>query len=457
MQDVANVEKNIGKLEEVINGWLLNWGVPGEYLPYGKMLSLAVAVVLIALVLGYIARRVFLSAFHRLAKKTATQFDDFLIQNKAITNLSRLVPYIIVNNSIDNIFEDFPEWYETFALIVDAWLVILIIRIVRSLLFACKDYLKTTPQFHDKPVESFIQLMMIFLYIAGGLIIFSVLTGKSVVAFLTAMGAASAILLLIFKDTILGFIASIQVSINDMVRIGDWISMEKYGADGDVIEINLATVKVQNWDKTITTIPTYYLISDSFKNWRGMQNAGGRRIKRALYIKISSVRHLAEEDVEELKKIHLVSEYLEKTQQEIASYNDKNNIDTDCLVNGRHLTNLGVFRRYMEEFIDQHPKLHKDLTMMIRHLPPTPKGIPIEFYAFSKETEWVAYESIMSDIFEHLIASVKYFYLETFELPSGDDARQKQRAYIDEDDDEVKDGSGDNKMDDGNMATLTDM
>lgn len=420
---MKNVGSNILKLEQVLENWLSKAGVPENNLPYVKMLTLALIVLILAYLAGHVTRRLFTSAFHRFAEKTATQFDDFLIQNKAIRNLARLVPYIIIYNSIDNIFDGFPDWYNTVKIIIDAWLVLMILNIARAFLYAGKDYLKTTDQFRDKPIESFLQLIMIFLYIAGGLVVFSILTGKSVIAFLTAMGAASAILLLVFKDTILGFVASIQVSINDMVRIGDWISMEKYGADGDVIEINLATVKVQNWDMTITTIPTYYLISDSFKNWRGMQDAGGRRIKRSLYVKISSVRHLTDDDIEELKQVQLIRKYLEQTQKELTEFNKKNNADDTCLVNGRHLTNVGVFRKYIDEYIKHHPDLHKDMTMMVRQLEPTITGMAIELYAFSNKTEWVVYEGIMSDIFDHLMASIPFFKLETFESPTSGDVR----------------------------------
>jgi miniconductance mechanosensitive channel len=237
------------------------------------------------------------------------------------------------------------------------------------------------------------------------------------------MGAASAVLLLVFKDTILGFVASIQVATNDMVRIGDWISMEKYGADGDVIEINLATVKIRNWDKTITTIPTYYLISDSFKNWRGMQDSGGRRIKRSIYIKISSINHLSQDDIKKLVEIDLLRPYLLKRSAEIEVYNKENNINRSVIVNGYNLTNIGVFRRYINEYLAAHPGIHKGMTMMVRQLSPSITGIPVEIYAFSDDTKWLVYEELMSDIFDHLLASVKHFGLEVFEMPAADDVR----------------------------------
>ncbi|MFC2110734.1 mechanosensitive ion channel family protein, partial [Bacteroidota bacterium] len=235
---------------------------------------------------------------------------------------------------------------------------------------------------------------------------------------ITTIGAASAVIILVFKDTILGFVASIQVSINDMVRIGDWITFEKYGADGDVIEINLSTVKVQNFDKTITTIPTYALISDSFKNWRGMEDSGGRRIKRSLNIKLESIGYLTKEEVNSLKKINMISSYLETRQADIDAYNIKNNFDKELLLNGRNLTNIGVFRKYIETYIENHSAIHKEMTIMVRQLAPTTQGIPLEIYAFSSDKRWKNYEYIMADIFDHIIAAVPYFKLEIFELPT---------------------------------------
>ena len=259
---------------------------------------------------------------------------------------------------------------------------------------------------------------MIFSWLGGIMSAIAILTGIEFIKFVTGLGAISAVIILVFKDTIMGFVASIQVSINDMVRIGDWITFEKYGADGDVIEINLATVKVQNFDKTITTIPTYALISDSFKNWRGMTNSEGRRIKRALYIKQTGVKYLTDVDVEKLKEIHLITAYLEGRQEDIKTYNNANNVNKNLLLNGRNLSNLGVFRKYIDTYLKQHSAVNKDMMIMARQLAPTTQGIPLEIYAFSSDKRWENYEYIMSDIFDHLIAALPYFDLEIFELPS---------------------------------------
>lgn len=295
--------------------------------------------------------------------------------------------------------------------------VIVVLGIARSSLNALNAYLKTFPSLKDKPIDSYMQVFMIFAWVAGIMLVFAVLTETSIWKFFTALGAASAVLILVFKDTILGFVASIQIAVNDMVRIGDWITFDKYGADGDVVEINLSTVKVQNFDKTVTTIPTYALISDSFRNWRGMNESGGRRIKRALIIKQNSIKYLSKIEVEKLQKVGLISAYVEKRQEDIDNYNTSNNINKELLLNGRNLTNIGVFRKYIESYLENHSAINKEMMMMSRQLSPTTQGIPIEIYAFSKDKRWQNYEYIMADIFDHLLASVPYFDLELFELP----------------------------------------
>lgn len=404
--------------------YLTDMGMPLNVAVYVNMLLL-LALLLLLLYTSKIATRTALrGTAHRFAAKTSTQFDDYLIQNRVFSFIAQAVPLVIVVQALPIVFADFEAWIKPLRTLVDAYIVLLSIWTLQALLRTCRDFMKTTALFKDKPVDSFVQVLTIFLYFVGGLLIFSLLTGKSVWAFITAMGAASAILLLVFKDTILGFVASIQVSTNDMVRIGDWITMEKYGADGTVVEINLTTVKVQNFDMTITTIPTYYLISDSFINWRGMQAAGGRRIKRSIHIKISSIKYLSEEDVQRLSKIGLVSEYLQERQQEIAAYNKAKHVDKHLLINGRSLTNIGVFRRYIDAYIQQHEFTHKHMTMMVRQLEPTTTGMPIELYVFTNEVRWEKYELIMADIFDHLLAAVRYFDLEVFEYPAADDVRQ---------------------------------
>ncbi|WP_408047756.1 mechanosensitive ion channel family protein [Tenacibaculum crassostreae] len=356
-----------------------------------------------------------------MANKTSTKFDDLLIKNRTFLNLSRIVVLIIVFNLLKQILEDFPNIFTYSERIVTIAIIFSIIWFIRSILLSVKDFLRTTNAFKDKPLESYVQIFMIVLWLIAAIFSFSVLTGKPLIRFLTALGAFSAVLLLVFKDTILGFVSSIQVAVNDTVRIGDWITMEKYGADGDVVEINLTSVIIRNFDNTISSIPTYYLTSDSFKNWRTMNSSGGRRIKRAVLIKINSIRFLTDDDIEYFKKIHLISDYIEEVSNEVNKYNKENNIDKSVLINGRNLTNFGTFRIYLDKYIENHPKINQDMLLMSRQLEPTPNGIPLEIYAFSKEKVWEDYERVMANIFDHILASVKYFDLEVFQNPSSID------------------------------------
>ena len=386
---------------------------------YLNMLALLLVLLLIAFIVDFIAKRLLQRFSSGIAKRTKTNFDDILITNKLPRNIAHIVPLIILIEFVPQVFFDFENAENIIEKTLKVIAIILTLRIIRSLLNTVKDYLKTLSKYKDKPIDSYIQVFMIFAWLLGIFSIFAIVTGISFLEFAATLGAASAVILLIFKDTILGFVASIQVSINDMVRIGDWITFEKYGADGDVTEINLATVKVQNWDKTITTIPTYALISDSFKNWRGMMSSGGRRIKRSVIIKVSTIKFLNAEDVEKLKKIELVNAYLTTASNKINDYNAEHGSDKSVLINGRNLTNFGVFRKYLQTYIEQHSAINKEMTLMVRQLEQTSQGIPMEIYAFSKDQCWVNYEYIIGDIFDHVLAAVTDFDLEIYELSLG--------------------------------------
>ncbi len=406
------------RIVHLLYDYLISIGTSTVTAKYLNMVALLIAMLLIVFIVDFIVRKILLTMFSSFADRSKSNFDDLMVKNKVSRNIAHIIPLLIAIEFVPYVFIDFPIFENLILKASEVFAIILTLWIVRSLLNTLKDYLKTLPRFKDKPIDSYIQVFMIFAWFAGFLFAFALITGTSVWKFLTAFGAASAVILLIFKDTILGFVASIQVSINDMVRIGDWITFEKYGADGDVIEINLATVKVQNFDKTITTIPTYALISDSFKNWRGMENSGGRRIKRALNIKLDSIKYLSKDEVDKLKNIELISEYLKTRQKDIQDFNVEHNSNKELLLNGRNLTNIGVFRKYIDAYINQHSGINKDMTIMIRQLEPTTQGLPIEVYAFSADKRWANYEYIMADIFDHLLASVSYFDLELFELPN---------------------------------------
>ncbi|MAU16933.1 MAG: mechanosensitive ion channel protein MscS [Muricauda sp.] len=408
------MDKDLGRL---LYNYLLKTGMGEGMAAYLNLFLLLIGVLVIVFILDLFIWKVLRALSVRLARKSRNNFDNFLVANQVPRYVAHVVPLTILLEFVPVIFADF-DYAEGIAMkIIKILFVLLILLVFRKFFKSVNEYLKTRPNFKDKPINSYIQVFMIFAWAVGLLTIFAVITDTTVWAFFTALGAASAVILLIFKDSILGFVASIQVTINDMVRIGDWITFEKYGADGDVIEISLATVKVQNFDMTITTIPTYALISDSFKNWRGMQVSGGRRIKRSLIIRQKSIRFLTDEDIEALKKIQLVEAYITNRSEQINSYNESNNINKELLVNGRNMTNFGLFRKYVTNYLQNHSAINKNMTLMVRQLQPTPQGIPLEIYAFSSDKRWENYEYVMADIFDHLLAALPYFFLETFELP----------------------------------------
>ncbi len=405
--------------------YLVDSGLSAEWAAYINMAILLVGVLILLFLIDFVLRKLLIGLFSRLSLNSKTHFDDFLVKNRAPRNIAHIIPLLLLFKVVPFVFRDFPA-VESFLLkAIEVLGIFLFLWIVRSLLHTIKDFLKTLPNLKDKPIDSYIQVFMIFAWAFGLFFIFSVITGIELWKFLTALGTASAVIILVFRDTIMGFVASIQVSINDMVRIGDWITFDKYGADGDVTEINLSTVKVQNFDKTITTIPTYALISDSFKNWRGMTSSDGRRIKRALIIKQESIRFLSKEDVGSLQKIELLTGYLEKRSANIEEYNTKNQVDKSLLINGKNLTNIGVFRKYVDTYLHNHSGINKEMMIMARQLPPTSQGIPLEIYAFSSDKRWENYEYIMADIFDHLLAAVPFFDLEGFELPSSTNFKSK--------------------------------
>ncbi|WP_245747606.1 mechanosensitive ion channel family protein [Parapedobacter koreensis] len=409
---------------------LIAWGIPETEANLINLFVLLGLLLVFLLIVDFVVRKVLVNALTAAARKSPIKFDDYLVRNKALVHFARLIPLIVSINFIPVVFFGFPAWIEPVRKFIDVLLVFGWVMLLRALFRSVRDHLRTKKGFQDKPLDSYLQVVNIFMFFIAGVIVFSMITGKSPWAFLGALGAASAILMLVFKDTILGFVASIQVSTNDMVRVGDWIEMPKYGADGDVIEINLNTVKIQNWDKTITTVPTYYLITDSFKNWRGMQNAGGRRIKRAIHVKMSSVRYLTTEEIERLKKIQLLKSYIEDRQAEINQYNEQTHADRSMPVNGRNMTNVGLFRQYINRYAQNHPQIRQDMTLLVRQLQPTAHGLPIELYMFTADTRWAIYEGIMSDIFDHLLAAIKYFELEIFEAPASDDIRSLRLSAL---------------------------
>jgi len=403
-------------IQSLIKELLIDKGV-NEF--WSQILSFGISFILIfisSLLIYFISKKIIVEIFNKVSKKTDSKFDDFLILNKLPVILSYIIP-------VYYLFVFFPDFFSLeidvknlFLNILEASTVIIFIWLVRAILKTVNDYLKTLPNFKDKPIDSYIQVFMIFLWFLGILLILSIFTEKDISTFIATLGGLTAVILFVFKDSILGFVASVQITVNDTVRIGDWITMKNSNADGDVISISLSSVQVQNFDKTITSIPTYKLVSDSFINWRGMSNSEGRRIKRSLLIKAKSIKFLDSNEIKKFKQIELISDFITNRENEIKNHNNTNKVNKSILINGRNLTNLGLFRRYTESYLKNYDMLNKKMTIMCRQLAPTSQGIPIEIYAFSSEKEWVKYEQIVSDIFDHLLASINSFDLEIFEL-----------------------------------------
>lgn len=405
---------------------LFGWLYPlMRKLNFGDTLASYISLLINILILCFLAffiyiifRLILVSVLAIIAKKTKTNFDDLLVSNQTAKYIAHLIPFLLIYKSVPVILEHYVYWESMFGKLVEVYIILLSLWIIRSVLKAIRDYIKEQPRFSDKPIDSYVQVIMIVLWIYGIGVIISKLFEIDKTTLLGTLGAISAIVILIFRDTILGFVASVQVSLNDMVRIGDWITFDRYGADGDVIEINLATVKVRNFDNTTTTIPTYGLISDSFRNWRGMLNSDGRRIKRHILVKAKSIRFLTDTELQKMKKIQLISNYIETRQAEINQYNNTNSIDKSISINGRNMTNFGLFRKYITNYLENHPGLNKDMILICRQLQPTAQGIPLEIYAFSKDQRFAEYEYIMADIFDHIISSITHFDLELFEYSS---------------------------------------
>jgi miniconductance mechanosensitive channel len=412
------MHKPLDKIFNFLYPLFRDWGMSRNFASYISLIFNIAIMLALAYAIYYVAKFVLVTLTAIFAQRTKTKFDDYLINNKTTKYTAYLIPFFFIYKAVPIILDRYEYWELMFGKIVGVYIVLITLWIVRTIFNALRDYLKNKPEYSDKPIDSFVQVIMIVLWIFGIALIVSTLFGIKRGELLTILGTLSAIIILIFRDTILGFVSSVQVSINDMVRIGDWITMDKFGADGDVIEINLTTVKVRNFDNTITTIPTYALSSDSFQNWRGMQNSDGRRIKRYILIKSSSIRFLNDEDLHHMKKIQLITSYIESRQAEIDKYNDLRGIDKTLSLNGRNMTNLGLFRKYIIQYLLDHPGLNKNMHIVCRQLQSTAHGVPLEIYVFSSDKRWANYEYIMADIFDHIMASVVYFDLELFELPS---------------------------------------
>lgn len=401
--------------------WFISHGLSEQATSYLTIMVDIIILVSVNFILDWVAKKIILRVVKSYIQKTKNEYDDVFLEKKVFNGLAHLVPAAVTYLFIPFIFDDLSTYIGILQDIVSIYVIIIILIVITRFFRSLEQIGLSLKRFEGKPVSSYIQLSILICYILASVSIISLLVGEKPQTILAGFGAATAVILLIFRDTILGLVASIQISANDMVRVGDWVGLDKYGADGNVTEINLTTVKIRNWDKTITTVPTYAFISDSFKNWRGMENTGLRRIKRSIYIDLGSIQFVTNEMHNRFSKYAKLSGYLEEKQSEINTYNKEIDADKTAVINGRHLTNIGVFRRYALKFLEDHPQIAQKETVMVRQLQSSEKGIALEIYAFSTDITWVNYENIQSDIFDHLIASVTEFDLRIFQNPTGAD------------------------------------
>lgn len=410
---------------ELVNGLLIEYGVHPNTAIYLANLIMILFIAGLSILANFIAKKVVLRIITHYIKSNRFHWDKIILERKVFQKLSHIVPAIIIYYFAST----FPAFQSVIEKIAITYIIIVLIFVVDAFLNAINDIYSTYDISKIKPIRGYIQGVKIILFIIGGILVIANLIGESPIILLGGIGALSAVLLLIFQDSILGLVAGVQLTSNDMVRVGDWIEMPKYGADGDVIDISLNTVKIENFDRTITTIPSYALISDSFKNWRGMQEAGGRRIKRSIFIDTSSISFCTEEKIKEFKQIHYLTKYIIEKEQEIEEYNTKYQINKDSKVNGRQLTNVGIFRAYIQNYLMNHPQIHQEMILMVRQLAPGENGLPLEIYAFTSDTDWGVYESVQSDIFDHIFAVAPEFGLKIFQNPTGYDFRSYVSSY----------------------------
>ena len=378
-----------------------------------SQLTAFVSVLIISVLLMYLVRLIIRKTVYKVIVKTESKYDDELINNKVLMRLCLLIPLVVVMKHIPSTLPAFPNIQHFIFTACVVLIIIVVTMVLFSFVNAGNDIYNMHQTAKRKPITGLVQTIKIILIIFCVLLIVSFLLGKKVSTVIIGLGTLSAVLLLIFQNTILGFVGSIQLTLNDMLRIGDWIVMGQ--ADGTVLEINLTTVKVQNFDNTITTIPTSSMVTNQFTNWRGMTDGGGRRIKRSVTIDASSVKFCTPEMIERFRQIERISQYIDQREEEIAEYNKANHIDTSNIINGRQQTNLGVFRAYLTAYIKSNPKLNHNMTLMVRQLQPTEFGVPLEVYAFSLDKEWVKYEELQSDIFDHIYAAAPLFDLKIFQ------------------------------------------
>jgi miniconductance mechanosensitive channel len=421
----TNPQPTIGKAAEWATG-LHDWleaVLPGDrFGTWTSKLAVVAVTVAVAWLAHFITRNLTLAVIRKMAARTRTRWDDQLVERGFFDRLAWLVPAVIVYLAAPMYAEPFVGSLALDVVLMrltTAWLVVVILRAISALLNAAADIYDTLDRKKANPISGFVGGLRLVLWIVGLILCIAAITGRDPSGLVAGIGALTAVLLLVFKDSILGLVASIQIFVNDLVRVGDWIEMPTHGVDGDVIAVSLTTVKVQNWDRTIATIPSYSVISESFKNWRGMQDSDGRRIKRSISIDMNSVEFCTAEQIDRFGRFALLADYVAQKQSEVAEYNEAHGIDNSEMINGRRMTNLGTFRAYLLEYLRRHTGINNDMTLLVRQLAPSAEGVPIEIYVFSLDKDWGVYESLQADIFDHLLSVVGDFGLRVFQSPTG--------------------------------------
>ena len=404
-----------------LSHWLIQYGLSVEAAAFFARGLALLFVFCLSVIADFVSKRLLLAGLSFLVARSKTEWDDALLKHRFFNYLAHFAPAIVIVFMAPLALEGYPKLILLTETGINLYMIVIGVFTVDAFLNAVSSIYQSFEVSKEIPIKAFIQALKIVVYFLAVILLISALMDKTPLYLLSGLGALTAVFMLIFKDAILGFVAGIQLTANKMVTNGDWIEMPKYGADGDVLEVSLTTVKIQNWDKTITTIPTYALISESFKNWRGMTESGGRRIKRAIYIDMNTVQFCTDEMIEKFEKISAIRGYIKSKMQELAEYNAAHNLDNANVVNRRRLTNIGTFRAYVIAYLKNHPLIHQDMTFIVRQLKLTEHGLPLEIYVFCKDTDWARYEAIQSDIFDHLLAALPEFGLRVFQNPTGND------------------------------------
>jgi len=405
----------------MLQAWLSQGGLPDQYIGTTVIVIKIIGLLILCWVVNISAKNFVTRLVKTITRKTKNNWDDVFLEQKVFKNVSQFAPAFLIYFLAPIWFEASEALIDVIKRVANAYMVLVGCWVINAVLNAVLTIYQRYDISRKKPIKGYLQAVKTGVYFLTALFVISTLMNKSPWGFLSIFGGLTAVILLIFKDMILGLVAGIQLTSNDMVARGDWIEMPKYGADGDIIDMTLTTIMVQNWDKTITTIPMQALINDSFKNWKGMSESEGRRIKRSICVDMSSIKFIDEALLKKLENVEVLKTYLKEKTSEIEAFNKKDNVDVNALINGRRLTNVGTFRAYIVNYLRKHPKIHKDMTFLVRHLAPTENGLPIEIYVFSNDKVWANYEAIQADIFDHVLAALPEFDLRVFQNPTGSD------------------------------------